>query len=72
MTLTLDYITDKNGRKKAVQIPISDWKRFLKEHQRLMEYSRLKQDLSEAILEINLIESGKKKARTLNQFLDAL
>ena len=72
MILNLKYVTDKSGKKNAVQIPISDWNNFYDEHQRLMDFKKMKVDLTEAISEIDLIEKGKRKPRTLKQFLNGL
>ncbi len=33
MDLTVNYITDANGKKKAVQLSLGDWRKLLKEHQ---------------------------------------
>jgi cell fate (sporulation/competence/biofilm development) regulator YlbF (YheA/YmcA/DUF963 family) len=71
MALTVNYITDKSGKKKAVQLSLRDWQRLIQEHQQLLDYKRTKSELLEALTEIELIEKGKKKAKTLSEFLNA-
>ncbi len=72
MNLAIKYLTDSAGKKTAVQIPISDWNIFFEEHQRLLDFKKMKVDLTEAVSEIDLIEKGKKKPRTLKRFLNGL
>lgn len=72
MNTSITYLVNKKGKKTAVQLSIGNWNRFLKEHQHLLEYKKIKIDLTEAIKEIRLIEKGYKKSRTLNQFLNGL
>jgi cell fate (sporulation/competence/biofilm development) regulator YlbF (YheA/YmcA/DUF963 family) len=71
MALTVNYITDKSGKKKAVQLSLRDWQKFIQEHQQLLDYKRTKSELLEALTEIELIEKGKKKVKTLREFLNA-
>ncbi len=71
MALTVNYITDKAGKKKAVQLSLRDWQKLIQEHQQLLDYKRTKSELLEALTEIELIEKGKKKAKTLREFLNA-
>ena len=70
--MQITYIKDKKGKKKAVQIPIDEWNSLIKEFRKLDDYRKTKVDLTEAISEIKEYESGKRKARTLKQFLNAL
>jgi len=72
MDLTVNYITDANGKKKAVQLSLGDWRKLLKEHQQLLDYKKIKSELSFAMNEIKLIEEGKRKPKTLRNFLNEL
>ncbi|MEX0811767.1 MAG: hypothetical protein WD048_06095 [Chitinophagales bacterium] len=72
MSISIKYIIDQKGRKTAVQIPIGDWENLLKGYKEFQDYKALKNELSEAINEINNYESGKKEPKTLKQFLDEL
>lgn len=70
--MTVNYITDQRGKKKAVQISITDWNNLVREVKSLMEYNTMKGELSDTLREVQLLESGKKKSRTLISFLNGL
>jgi len=72
MTFNLQYVTGKNGEPKAVQVPIKEWERLMKEYKKTKQISKFKNDLSEAITEIEAIKKGKKKAVLLKDFLNDL
>ena len=72
MDLTVNYITDANGKIKAVQLSLGDRRKLLKEHQQLLDYKKIKSELSFAMNEIKLIEEGKRKRKTLRNFLNEL
>lgn len=61
MSISLKYITNQKGKKTAVQIPIDQWEKLIKEYRELTEVRQMKSDLSEAIAEIEADESGDKK-----------
>ena len=58
--MTVNYITDQRGKKKAVQISITDWNNLVREVKSLMEYNTMKGELSDTLREVQLVESGKK------------
>jgi len=70
--MKVTYITDQRGKKKAVQISIADWNNLVREVKSLMEYNTLKGELSDTLREVQQLESGKKKSRTLKSFLNGL
>lgn len=72
MKVNLTYVSDSKGKKKAIQMSIEEQNKFNKEFIKLVEFKKLKVGLSEAINEVHLFESGKKKTTTPNQFLDGL
>ncbi len=72
MNSYITYLVNEKGKKTAVQLPIANWQRLLKERQHLLEYKKMKIVLTEAVKEIRLFEKGEKKPRTLNQFLNGL
>ncbi len=72
MKINLTYVTDNKGKQKAIQMPIEEWNRFYYEYQKLAEFKKIKVDLTDAMKEIKLYESGKKKPKTLKQFLNDL
>lgn len=72
MTFNLQYVTGKNGEPKAAQVPIKEWERLMKEYKKTKQISKFKNDLSEAITEIEAIKKAKKKAVLLKNFLNDL
>lgn len=70
--MPITYIKDKKRKRKAVQIPIEEWESLIREFRKLDDYRKMRTDLAEALTEIREYESGKKKPRTLKQFLNAL
>ena len=73
--MNLQYITDRKGKKSAVQLPLNDWEQIQKD---LEELDRLRNkkifltELAEAVEEMKLIMGGKKQARNAEDFLNEL
>jgi len=73
--MNLHYITDPKGRKSAVQLPLKDWERIMKD---LEELDRLKDKqlfflgLKDAFEEVKLIKQGKKKPNSFNDLINEL
>lgn len=73
--MNLQYITDTNGHKSAVQLPIKDWEQIQKdldELERLRNKKLFMTELAEAVEEMKLIKEGKKQARNAEDFLNEL
>ena len=73
--MNLQYITDKRGRKSAVQLPLKDWEQIqkdLEELDRLRNKKLFMAELAEAIEEMKLIMEGKKQARNAKYFINEL
>lgn len=73
--MDLQYITDKKGRKNAVQLPIKEWEKVQKdlgELERLRNKKFFMAELTEAVEEMKLIKEGKKQARNAEDFLNGL
>ena len=70
MDLHIQYLTDENGAKTAVQIPYKEWLEFYDRYRHLRQYSKLKKDLRDAFDEIKNIETGSIKKITLEEFLN--
>ncbi len=73
--MNLQYITDKKGRKNAVQLPMKDWEQIQKdlgELERLRNKKLFMTELAEAVEEMKLIKEGKKQARNAEDFLNEL
>lgn len=73
--MNLQYITDPNGHKNAVQLPLKDWEKIQKD---LDELGRLRNkklfftELAEAVEELKLIKEGKIQARNAEDFFNEL
>ena len=70
MKLNLQYISDKKGKPTAVVISINEWNAFHREYQKLLQYTKLKGGLKNALVEWEQIKKGEKKAVTLTDFLN--
>ena len=64
--LKIQYVTNSEGIKKAVMIPIEEWEK-LKE---LMQYLAMKSQLKGAYNEVKEIQKGNKAKVSLNDFLN--
>lgn len=71
MNLHIQYLTNEQGVKTAVQIPLEEWLQFYKEYTSLKQYAAFKQGLREAFQEVREIECGEKTGLTLEEFLNA-
>ena len=58
METDVKYVTDKRGKRTAVQIPYKDWKHLTQENKKLKQLLRAKPDLPEATREV---EEHKKE-----------
>ena len=62
--MNLQYITDSQGHKIGVQLPLKDWEpiqKNLRELKRLRNKKLLMTELAEAVEEIELMEDDKKR-----------
>jgi hypothetical protein len=66
----IQYVTDEEGNKKAVMIPIEEWKKVEKQFLELTEYASLDSDLRAAFMEVQEMMKGNKKGQTFKEFLD--
>ncbi len=66
--MDVKYLTDKKGRATAVQLSISDWKIIRKELQK----SAFAKKMQQVFKEIDLIEKGRIKPKSIEQFLNEL
>lgn len=75
MYLHLKYVTDENGKKKAVQVPFDDWKKIQRDLEELDQLKNKKTflvELAEAVEEMKQVKEGKAKARNAEDFLNEL
>ena len=72
MTFNLQYINGKNGRPKAVQVPIKEWEKLIQDYKHVKQISKMRNNLAEAISEIEELKKGKRKPILLKDFLNEL
>lgn len=72
MNIALEYLNDRKGRVRAVQIPIADWERILKKVKKYEQTLKIKSDLEEALNEVILMKKSKAPKQTLTEFLDEI
>jgi hypothetical protein len=76
--MRIQYISDSKGKTSGVYIPIQEWNRLKRKYTILNrlesenEDLKILNDLRDAVNDINLINQGKLKAKTFNEFLDEL
>ena len=77
--MKLQLIQDSKGKATGVYIPMSDWKELKKQFKDLegLEYKeptkeQILLELREAVVELKLIEQGKRKARPAKELLSEL
>lgn len=70
MDLHIQYLTDSEGVKTAVQIPYQEWLEFYDQLRHLKQYTKLKKDLKDAFEEIEQIETGNGKKFFLEEAIN--
>jgi hypothetical protein len=66
--ITLNYLTDEEGKKTSVIIPIEDWI----ELEKTLTYIALKEDLLQAFQEMHEIKKGTQPRLSLNDVINEL
>jgi hypothetical protein len=72
MTLHIEYITDKKGRTKSVVLPRKEWEAFNAAFNKMKNKLDVLIGLKNAMHEVRLIQSGRRKGKTLKEFLDEM
>ena len=68
MESDIKYLTDKKGKRTAVQVPYEDWKLLTQENGKLKQLLRVKSDFQE----VEAYQQGKIELKSLDQLLDEL
>ena len=68
--MDVNYVIDKEGNQSAVIVPISEWKKILSRLSKMKKKLDVLTGLEEAVEEVNLMKSGKKKVTSFKDFLD--
>ena len=72
MTLHIEYLTDRKGKHKAVVIPNHEWKKFSSEFEKMKNKLSILLGIQTAMREVREIQGGKKKAKSLSDFLNEI
>jgi len=72
MKIPVQYVNDEDGNVKAIQVPISEWKKVLAKLKRYEQALNLKTDLSEAFAQVDRLRKSKGSKETLKEFLNGL
>jgi len=68
--LNIEFVTDKTGNKKAVQIPIKEWEEIEQKLKGMDDYRDMKSSLKSAFVEIEQMKKEKLAKKTLKEFLN--
>jgi hypothetical protein len=71
MKLDVSYVNDREGRVKAVQVPIPEWRRLLRKVKHYEQVLQVKSDLADALGEVKELQRVRQP-QTLQQFLNEL
>jgi len=72
MRFNVQYLSDANGKPKAVQVPYNQWKTLL---EKLAEHEfsdKFSSDLKAALTDVHLMQSGAKPKRTIQDLINEL
>lgn len=71
--MSVQYITDEEGKQTAVIVSIEAWRQLKAEHENLLNKLEVLGGIQEALKEVQEIKQGKrKKGRTLGEFLNEI
>ena len=66
--MDIQYVSDKKGKLRAVQISLKEWRDIEKK----LEAYELAESIKAGYKEMEQIESGQLKAKKLTEFIDEL
>ena len=72
MKISLQYVSDKNGKPQSVKIPVSEWEKVLTHIRKSEQALKLKSDLKLAFKQVDTLRKSKVKKQTLTDFLNEL
>lgn len=70
MKLHLKYLCDESGEREAVVIPIEEWHALEKKMQQTKAKLDLLIGIRQSVKEVNAMQAGKIKSKSLKEFLD--
>ena len=72
MNAQLNYITDSRGNSKGIIISQKDWEKWQKKYDMLKNKLDVLLGIEQAFEEVKEIKTGKRKIKTLREFLNEL
>ena len=72
MNVSVTYLMDAKGRRKAVQIPYGQWQALQKELETVRQEEAMRASLTQAFKEIADMEAGRLPKIPAEQMLDEL
>mgnify|MGYP001798063200 CR=1 FL=1 len=72
MKITLQYVSDMNGKPQAVQMPVSEWEKVLSRIRKSEQVLQLKSDLKVAFKQAETLRKSKAKTQNLTDFITEL
>lgn len=71
--MSVQYITNEEGKQTAVIVPIEEWRKLKAAHEKLLHKLAVLGGLQDALKEVQEIKQGKRgKGRTLGEFLNEM
>lgn len=70
--MTIKYLTNSNGSKTAVVIPIKEWEKYNRNVNSLTQRLKLKHNIETGFSEIKSKMKNRKKLKTMSNFLNEL
>ncbi|WP_187263074.1 hypothetical protein [Pontibacter beigongshangensis] len=70
MATQIQYITDQNGQKKSVIVPVKQWEEINQRYEKLSNKVRILTGVTEAIKEVKQVRKTGKEMQTLADFLN--
>ena len=72
MKISLQYVSDSDGKTQSVQLPLTEWEKLLAKLKKYEQTLKIKTDLIEAFDQVAQLRKSKGKKQTLNDFLNEL
>jgi len=72
MKISLQYVSDSDGKTQSVQLPLTEWEKLLAKLKKYEQTIKIKTDLIEAFDQVAQLRKSKGKKQTLNDFLNEL
>lgn len=72
MQTQVQYVNDSHGKLTSILLPVKEWKKLLNKIKTYEQQQKVKNDLTRALKEVELMEKGVMKKRTFKELLDEL